>query len=369
MRPSSNVKSVTRRARGPVAARAPGAVERSRARVAREHVDELGAVRPVRSPAAARGAEDLVAAAVRPRHDAASGDAPDRVLGEHARRAKPSFRANAPKISRTTASFARSATATGLLPAVEEALDVASLGLVNGISATRRRASSGSSFATAASRCSRWGVGCRSRRRSQRSRLTVAWSATVHATACRIYAPVVDLRSVDELENALRAVDHLPDRGLATALFLRRRSRSPCSSRARRASGRRRRRRRSRGPGRAPDPAPVLRGTRRRPRGLRVELHAPAPAHPRRPGGHGLRAELFGATSSSAARSSRRSTPTTPSSSSSTRSIAPTRNSRRSCSRCSRTSRSRSPSSGRSARGGGPSSSSPRIAPASSTTR
>jgi MoxR-like ATPase len=30
----------------------------------------------------------------------------------------------------------------------------------------------------------------------------------------------VDLRSVDELENALREVDYLPDRGLATALFL-----------------------------------------------------------------------------------------------------------------------------------------------------
>jgi len=42
----------------------------------------------------------------------------------------------------------------------------------------------------------------------------------VHATACRIYALPVDLRSVDELETALRDVDYLPDRGLATALFL-----------------------------------------------------------------------------------------------------------------------------------------------------
>ena len=42
----------------------------------------------------------------------------------------------------------------------------------------------------------------------------------MHATACRIYALAVDLRSVDELENALREVDYLPDRGLATALFL-----------------------------------------------------------------------------------------------------------------------------------------------------
>jgi MoxR-like ATPase len=37
---------------------------------------------------------------------------------------------------------------------------------------------------------------------------------------CRIYALAVDLRSVDELEIALREVDYLPDRGLATALFL-----------------------------------------------------------------------------------------------------------------------------------------------------
>ncbi len=42
----------------------------------------------------------------------------------------------------------------------------------------------------------------------------------MHATACRIYALAVDLRSVDELETALRDVDYLPDRGLATALFL-----------------------------------------------------------------------------------------------------------------------------------------------------
>ena len=45
---------------------------------------------------------------------------------------------------------------------------------VNGASATSRRTSSGSSFAIAASRCSRCGVGWRSCRRSQRSRLTAA---------------------------------------------------------------------------------------------------------------------------------------------------------------------------------------------------
>ena len=43
----------------------------------------------------------------------------------------------------------------------------------------------------------------------------------VHATACRIFALPVDLRSVDELETALRDVDYLPDRGLATAVLSR----------------------------------------------------------------------------------------------------------------------------------------------------
>src|SRR5581483_11874694 len=45
--------------------------------------------------------------------------------------------------------------------------------------ATSRRASAGSSFSTAASRCSRSGVGCRNWRRSQRSRLT--WAASIWA--------------------------------------------------------------------------------------------------------------------------------------------------------------------------------------------
>jgi MoxR-like ATPase len=35
-----------------------------------------------------------------------------------------------------------------------------------------------------------------------------------------MYAPFVGFRTIDELENALRGVDYLPDRGLATALFL-----------------------------------------------------------------------------------------------------------------------------------------------------
>jgi MoxR-like ATPase len=35
-----------------------------------------------------------------------------------------------------------------------------------------------------------------------------------------MYAPSVSFRTIDELENALREADYLPDRGLATALFL-----------------------------------------------------------------------------------------------------------------------------------------------------
>jgi MoxR-like ATPase len=35
-----------------------------------------------------------------------------------------------------------------------------------------------------------------------------------------VYAPNVSFRTIDELENALREADYLPDRGLATALFL-----------------------------------------------------------------------------------------------------------------------------------------------------
>ena len=34
------------------------------------------------------------------------------------------------------------------------------------------------------------------------------------------YAESVSFRTIDELEAALRAADYLPDRGLATALFL-----------------------------------------------------------------------------------------------------------------------------------------------------
>ncbi|HZO49528.1 MAG TPA: AAA family ATPase, partial [Gaiellaceae bacterium] len=35
-----------------------------------------------------------------------------------------------------------------------------------------------------------------------------------------VYAAVVGFRTIEELESALRKADYLPDRGLATALFL-----------------------------------------------------------------------------------------------------------------------------------------------------
>jgi hypothetical protein len=35
-----------------------------------------------------------------------------------------------------------------------------------------------------------------------------------------VYAPTVAFRTIDDLDAALRGADYLPDRGLATALFL-----------------------------------------------------------------------------------------------------------------------------------------------------
>ena len=67
----------------PALALAARAVEPGAALLARERVDEgraVGAVRQLRQPG--EEAEDLGAAAVRPRHDAAAGHVPDGVLGE-----------------------------------------------------------------------------------------------------------------------------------------------------------------------------------------------------------------------------------------------------------------------------------------------
>ena len=151
------------------------AVERRGAIVGGEHVDQTRAVRAsglLRQPC--EEAEDLVATRERARHDAVAGDDPRRVLGE-----QPAER-------------------EALLPGegVEDPSD--ELGVLSGLGrllvshrsmspstcrrcasvksnrSSRRRASAGSSFATAASRCSRSGVGWRSWRRSHRRRLTLA---------------------------------------------------------------------------------------------------------------------------------------------------------------------------------------------------
>ena len=104
-----------------------------------------------------------------------------------------------------------------------------------------------------------------------------------------MYPPSMAFRTIDELEAALRKADYLPDRGLATALFLSLALEKPVllegeagvgKTEAAKALATR--------PRRSADPPPVLRGARRLARRLRVELPAPAAAHPRRPGGHGL---------------------------------------------------------------------------------
>ena len=75
---------------------------------------------------------------------------------------------------------------------------------------------------------------------------------------------MVAISSIDDLEGGLRDAEYLPERGLATALFLSRSSRSRCCSRARRAWARPRLRRRWPRPRHAADPAAVLRGAGRR---------------------------------------------------------------------------------------------------------
>ena len=123
-------------------------------------------------------AEDRLAPAVDAGHDsAARGRVQTASSAKRPRSAKPSFRANASKIRRTIASF--SAAATPLLPAGDEAVDVSPLGVGERERARRVGAPPpGRRSATAASRCSRCGVGWRSCLRSQRSRLTAAWSVT-----------------------------------------------------------------------------------------------------------------------------------------------------------------------------------------------
>ncbi len=106
----------------------------------------------------------------------------------------------------------------------------------------------------------------------------------------RRYALSVGFSTIDELEEALRGADYLPDRGLSTALFLSLALVEAGAARGRgggREDGGREGARNR--PRRAADPPAVLRGARRRPRRLRVELPAPAAPHPRRAGGHRAR--------------------------------------------------------------------------------
>ena len=77
---------------------------------------------------------------------------------------------------------------------------------VNGTSASSRRTSEGSSFSTAASRCSRVGVGCWSWRRSQRRRLTCRRAA--HAGSV-----TASCSPSSATEPPIRADDPHPDRG------------------------------------------------------------------------------------------------------------------------------------------------------------
>ena len=99
-------------------------------------------------------------------------------------------------------------------------------------------------------------------------------------------------QSIGELEDALLAQSYLPERGLATAVFL-----SPGDREAAAAGGRggRRQDRAGQGAGAAPAGARLIRlqcyeGLDVSPRRLRVELRPPAAAHPRRAGGRRRRA-------------------------------------------------------------------------------
>ena len=101
---------------------------------------------------------------VRASHDAVARDDPDRVRANRSRSAKPSLRANASKIRRTTASLAAARLASHWSIRLSTCRRCASVNANRSIS---RRASAGSSCATAASSRSRCGAGSRSCRRSE----------------------------------------------------------------------------------------------------------------------------------------------------------------------------------------------------------
>ena len=129
---------------------------------------------------------------------------------------------------------------------------------------------------------------------------TASLSAPVDALPRRAYAsPVVSLPrptmaacgfgSVEEVEQALsRRESYLPDRGLATAVYLALAMRRPLLLEGEAGVGKTEvGKTLAAHPRRRADPAPVLRGDRRRAGALRVGLRAPAPVRAGAPGGRG----------------------------------------------------------------------------------
>ena len=100
----------------------------------------------------------------------------------------------------------------------------------------------------------------------------------------------VPFASIDELESALAGASYLPDRGLSTALYLSLKLEKPLLLEGEAGVGKTEAAKAiAQAARRAADPPPVLRGPRRRARRLRVELRAPAAAHPGGAGGNGRR--------------------------------------------------------------------------------
>ena len=110
-----------------------------------------------------------------------------------------------------------------------------------------------------------------------------------------MYAPSVSFRTIDDLETALRDADYLPDRGLATALFLSLALEKPVLLEGEAGVGK-------------TEAAKAL-ATSLRARLIRLQCYegldvshavyewnypAPAPPHPRRAGGTVSEDELFG---------------------------------------------------------------------------
>ena len=153
---------------------AEGAVEGRCPVVAREDVDQARAVRAVRQlREKGEKAEDLAATVVGPGHHAGAGHMPDGVLGEAVAQRESLLELEGPE----DLPDERLVPLVAQRPSSQRSIRPATwcrCASVNSIRASSRRASTGSSFATAASSRSRHGVGSRSCRRSHRRRLTLA---------------------------------------------------------------------------------------------------------------------------------------------------------------------------------------------------